>query len=170
MKKMRMTLLGVSAAALLGSIMVPATVDAKTRVHVAVKTPHVKVGVTNTSRHLDNRGGFHPVRTYDVGNRNRAIALRLASYTGVSPKVMLRLKRRGFNWVQIGRRIGISRQVVKAAMYPHTWKRFLRLERQRCGTDFYLKGQVYLDTHDGFEDSGFSDDYFDKKVIKYKTR
>jgi hypothetical protein len=65
-----------------------------------------------------------------VDGRDRRIADRLSDYTGVSKRELLRLRRDGYRWSEIGRRLELPRHVVQAAADRDSWREFLRHERR----------------------------------------
>ncbi len=110
---------------------------AKVRVKATVRTPYGSV-------RIDNSHGpriVTPRRQVEVRitRQDKKIAKRLARYTGVSKREILRLKRQGYRWGEIARWLDVSRQVVHAAKHQQSWQRFLKAERrhQRCGTGYH---------------------------------
>jgi hypothetical protein len=88
-----------------------------------------------------------------VSKRDKKIARRLGRYTGVPKRELLRLKRMGYSWREIGNWLGISKQAVRAAKSKGRWARFL--ERQRHGR--YREIGRYSD-HGRFGDDCYYDD------------
>ena len=62
---------------------------------------------------------------YRVTQKDRKIAGRLGRYTGVSKRELVQLKKQGYSWNEIGRWLGISPKVVRAAKSNHKWERFI---------------------------------------------
>lgn len=74
------------------------------------------------------------VRTED-SRHDRQVARRLARHTGVDRGELLRLRRLGYDWVEIGLWLELPRQAVRAAQHDDSWERYLRsvhrLDRDR---------------------------------------
>lgn len=108
--------------------------EAVIRVGVSLHAPNVRVRVGNTSygRYRRSRVVRIPVRRhtyYRIAKHDRMIARRLAWYTGVPAKRLIRLRRFGYRWFEIGRWLDLPRPVVRAAMHQRSWNRFLRTGR-----------------------------------------
>jgi hypothetical protein len=156
---MRLNLLAVSTLALIAGCGIVSNASAVVRVEATVRTPNVRVRVSNKPAHypirvrkpLPMRGyGHHRMLAQD-----RMIARRLARYTGVPARELIHMKRLGYNWFEIGRWLYLPRPVVRAAMHERSWRRFLRMERRLAfsGTRTYAWRHVtYLD------DDGSSDE------------
>ena len=136
------SLLGVTAVALF--LFAADDAEAKVRVKAKVRTPYGVVHVDNgpSERQRVVRRGHLPARRhYDVRitKQDRKVAKRLAWYTGVSKREILRLKRQGYKWGEIGRYLDVSRSVVRAAKHTPSWRRFVNHEQryERCGTGDY---------------------------------
>jgi hypothetical protein len=157
-----MNLLGLVALALAAGILTVQDAQAKVRVKATLRTPNVRVDFGNgsscrfhncTIRHMPI-----PVnhRYFKIGRRDRTIAVRLARYTGVPSRDLLRLRRHGFRWFEIGRFLHLPRPVVRAAMNHRTWKRFLREQRwiARHGNDRRrVRGVAHsYDVYDDYDD------------------
>ncbi len=135
MRKTRMILLSLIALALLVGSGFMRNAEAGIRVDATLYTPtvHVSIGNMSSGRHQGYTIGHLPIRRprhYKVGRRDRAIAHRLARYTGVPARRLTRLRAYGYNWSEIGRWLCLPRQVVRAAMYQRSWNRFLREGRR----------------------------------------
>jgi hypothetical protein len=138
MNRMRVSLIGLVAIILLVGSGIVQDAEAEVRFDVTMRTPIVRVRVGNTHplhyrtvriRRLPIRGrGF-----YRISKQDRRIARRLAMYTGVPVRELLRLRRYGYQWFEIGRWLRLPRQAVRAATHKGTWKRFLREERMLVG-------------------------------------
>jgi hypothetical protein len=133
MNKKRMSLLSLLALALLVLALPGIVQDAEAviRVSASLHTPNVRVRVGNTSysRYRHARVVRVPVRRrmyYRIAKHDWRIAQRLAWYTGVPAKKLIRLRRHGYRWFEIGRWLDLPRPVVQAAMHKRSWKRFLR--------------------------------------------
>ncbi len=118
--------------------------EARVRVKAKVRTPYGVVHVDNgpSERHRVVRRGHLPARRhYDVRitKQDRQVAKRLAWYTGVSKQEILRLKRQGYRWGEIGRWLDVPRAVAQAAKHTPSWRRLVNHDRryERCGTDDY---------------------------------
>ena len=158
MSKIRISILSLLALALLIGQATVSDADAKVRVKVTLQTPNARVRISNTSssyqriytnRHLPVRVNIH----YRISQRDRAIARRLAGYTGVPTRELIQLRRQGYRWFEIGRWLYLPRPVVRAAMHHRSWNRFLREERwlARCDHDPY-RGRIMVDAHNGYYD------------------
>lgn len=140
MKKMRMNLLAVTAVGFLLGLVLVEKSAAEVRVDARVKTPHVRVRISNAPIVLDGvyKKKHPPVRkkrSYGISKRDRAIAHRLAQYTGAPARKLLKLRRRGYSWFKIGRFLNLRAPVVYAAGNQRRWNRFLFEESRmaRCG-------------------------------------
>jgi hypothetical protein len=134
------SLLGLTALALFLFAAVD-NAEAKVRVQATVRTPYGAVHIDNGSparyrspRVLPARGHYY-VKTA-ITKRDRKIAKRLARYTGVSQREILRLRRQGYRWGEIGNWLDLPRPVIRAAQHQQSWQRFLRHNRgyEKCGT------------------------------------
>ena len=139
MKKKRMSLM---AAGLALAFVTGFMTDARAGIRVAatVRTPEVSVHFDNgPSCNYYSRCGREVRRLpdrrymrYEITRRDRMIARHMAWYTGVPLRDLVRLRRRGYNWFEIGRWIYVPRRVVRAAMNRRSWDRFLREERRHA--------------------------------------
>lgn len=134
MNRMRVSLIGLMVVILLIGSGIVQDAEAEVRFDVTMSTPNVRIRIGNTPpihyrtvrvRRLPINGR----RFYRISKRDRRIARRLAMYTGVPKRELLRLRRYGYQWFEIGRWLHLPRPVVRAAMHKGTWKRFLREER-----------------------------------------
>ena len=105
MSKIRISILSLLALALLIGQATVSDADAKVRVKVTLQTPNARVRISNTSssyhriyrtRHLPIRVNIH----YRISQRDRAIAHRLARYTGVPRRELIQLRRQGVSLVR----------------------------------------------------------------------
>ena len=133
MRKMRTTILSVTALAMFILPFKASNADAKVRVNATLRTPTVRIHVGND--YANYKRGYkrrhRPTRTHMyvwITRQDRAIAHRLAWYTGVPSREFIQLKRQGYRWPEIGRWFYVSRPVVRAAMQRRTWRRFLHDE------------------------------------------
>jgi hypothetical protein len=127
----------ITLAIILGSSFVP-DAEAGIRVNAIVRTPNVRVHYTNSTNY--HRGHVRVIEptcrvTLPITQRDRKIARRLSNYTGVSARRMLKMRRNGYYWGEIGNWIGVHRTVVVAAKNGQSWKRFLREEARLARRD-----------------------------------
>lgn len=134
MNRMRVSLVSLMIVIFLIGSGIVQNAEAEVRFDVTMRIPNVRVRIGNT--HPGNhrtvrvrRLPIHGRRLYRMSKKDRSIARRLAIYTGVSERELLRLRRYGYQWFEIGRWLHLPRPVVRAAMHKGTWKRFLREER-----------------------------------------
>ncbi len=142
------TVLGLTALALFlfGAVN---EAEAGVRVKAKVRTPYgvVRVDTGHSERYRSERyrtvrRAPLPVRRhveYRVTKQDRKIAQRLASYTGISKRQLLKLKRQGYRWNEIGRWYELPRQMVRAAKHKRSWKDYVNADRhgQHCSNDYY---------------------------------
>ena len=155
MKRMRMNLLILIGLALLVIPCIVQGAEAEIRFNAALRTPNVSVRIGNTpiGPYRLYRGGYLPIRMlqrYRIRERDQRIALRLSRYTGVPVRELIRLRRRGYTWIEIGRWLRLPPPVVSAAMNQKSWKRFLREERMyaRHGANRRSRrGAIYFDDY-----------------------
>ena len=130
---MKRLLKGFAGLALLALFVLPVLAEgaeAQVRFNVAVNTPNIRVRVGNDSfRHSRvHRTVPRPVRIDRYVREDRQIAIRLAVYAGVRQRKLIRLRRQGYRWFEIGRMYHIPARVVRAAMNPRGWDRFCKNE------------------------------------------
>lgn len=156
--KMRIAILSLMTPALLAVPGIAEKAKADVRVKATIKTPAVRIHVTNRpSRHyVERRRPIRVATVYRVTGRDRVIARRLQTYSGVPARRMILMKRRGLNWFQIGNRLRIPQYVVRAAVHTRSWKRFMLAERRRgrCGTVTYHNERVVTSAFNDFFDDG----------------
>lgn len=112
-----------------------ANASAQVRVRARINTPYGSVRVSNTHtgryqmprRHLE----------YRVSRHDKKMAKRLARYSGVAKRQILRLRRQGYTWHEIGRWLDVSPRVVRAARHQGSWRRFLNHERRYASCNRY---------------------------------
>lgn len=135
MEKMRKIILTAAAIAFAAGLGIAGdSVAAEVRFEATVRTPNVSFHVGNTPVYraeyrrapLSARRGHR----YVLVARDRIIARRLARYTGVPVGDLLRLRRYGYTWFEIGRWLGVGPRVVRAAMHKKTWNRFMLNQRR----------------------------------------
>ncbi len=123
---------------LLISFMAVQTAEAKVRVRSSIRTPHIGIRVNTrpvVQRHLVVRRVPLPVRRhahFEITKEDRKMAKRLARYTGVTKRELIRLRRQGYRWMEIGRWLELPRSTVRAARDAHSWKHFLRYEQRNA--------------------------------------
>ena len=135
MKKTRMRLLALAALTIVVGVGIAQDARAEIRISAVVHTPNVSVRVGNNPSgyyyiHPDRRLPARRYMRYEITRRDRMIARRLTWYTGVSFGKLLRLRRHGYRWFEIGRWLHVPRTVVRAAMHQRSWNRFLHEERR----------------------------------------
>ena len=95
------------------------------RVKAKIRTPDIRVRIGDNTPDglvIHHRKGFAARRhTGRIARRDIRIAKRIAWYTGVPVKRLARMRRRGFNWFEIGRSLRVPRPVVRAAMSQKGW-------------------------------------------------
>lgn len=140
MKTMRTSIPILAAAALILMALAPRPAEAGIRVSATLSTPHV--GIHLSTGHPDRCPGCVraplPVRRYaalKLAKHDRQVAERLADFTGVRKQELLRLRRHGYSWLEIGLHLGLSRQAVNASFTARTWQRYLNGPRPyvKCG-------------------------------------
>lgn len=129
----RRDLTTVIAIGIILGVLAASQAKAGIRVNARVRVPG---GVIQVDHHRHGRP--LPRRCLvprEITRHDRKVAGRLARYTGEKKRDILRLRRVGFRWQEIGRWLGISRRTVQAAQHGDTWRLHLRrvnrLDRQR---------------------------------------
>jgi len=134
MNTTRNSIVALAALTIILGIGLADSAEAKIRVSATLRTPHAVVHYDNgPAPRVIYRDRALPVRHYmkaKVSKRDRRIAKRLARYTGVPKRELIHLKRMGYRWGEIGRWLGVSPRVVRAAKQSRSWDRFLRYERR----------------------------------------
>lgn len=135
MNTLRMMLLSLGT---LIAFLAPVSAQAGTRdvqIRARVRVPGVSVEIGhrhrdgyNNSRHLRVDRNYH-----NQNKEDRKIARRLASYSGIPKYKIMRLRDRGLRWTEIGYRLNLPRQVVRAAYSAKSWRRFMK-PAHWCGT------------------------------------
>jgi hypothetical protein len=137
MKRELMRLTTLAAVTVAALIFFAAQADAEIRVVASVNAPGVRVHASNvpscyhSTEYYGRREACRHMR-YEITRRDLRIARRLAYFSGVPARRLTRLRRRGFQWFEIGRMIYVPRYVVRAAMHQRSWNRFLREERRHA--------------------------------------
>lgn len=133
MRRMRMTL----AAAVLVFALSAGSVEADgmdVRFDASINTPGMSVRIGNMphGRYYQARRRPLPARRIQQVRLDRIdwrIADRMAWYTGVPERRLIRLRRMGYSWGEIGRWLGMSRPAIRATRHMKSWKRYIREER-----------------------------------------
>ena len=142
MKKTRITHLSLIVLILLLGAGLARNAGAEVRVNASLHTPNMHLRIGNAparpypgimSGHLRLARRHH----YRVTARDRMIALRLARYTGVPAARLIRIRSYGYNWFEIGRWLHLPRPVIRAAMHPRSWNRYLRGQGRFAGRVVY---------------------------------
>lgn len=132
MKTTRTTLAAITALTIILGFGALDRAEAAIRVQATLRTPNVDIVIGNrpaVRRVLPLRP--LPVRAHlqaAVTRRDARIARRLARYTGVSRGEILRARRMGYTWREIGRWLDVPVRVLDAAMSSREWNR-----TQSCG-------------------------------------
>lgn len=159
MKTMRMNMLLVVililSMILIVSVGGVAKAKADVRVQATLRTPAVRVSVDSSPRYHTERRVVRrtPVtmqrrEIVRLTKQDRRIAKRLAWYTDVPKRELISLRKRGYEWMEIGMWLELPRSVVHAAYDQHSWKRFLRHDgRQVCQSParYTNRGTYYID-------------------------
>jgi hypothetical protein len=110
------------------------------RVDVAVNTPNVRIHAGNDpschycidqDRRIQNRR-YNRYEAFELTRRDRMIARHMTWYTGVRLGEVIRLRRHGYNWFEIGQYLHMPRPIVRAAMNQKSWDRFLHQQRRHA--------------------------------------
>ena len=138
MRTARMTLLSLIALALLIGPGAIRNAEAGIRVRATVRTPVVRIQVgSRPAYHSCNYRCDHQPNRYRTADlitrRDRRIAKRLAWYTGLPTREVLRLKRMGYGWREIGRWLDVPPRVVSASLESRSWKRYRDNDHHRHG-------------------------------------
>lgn len=156
MKRMNKSLMAIAALALIATPLLVGDAEAETEVrfNAILRTPNMSVRIGNVpaGRYGGYRVGHLPVRPrrqYRIIKRDRQIAGRLAWYTGVPVRELVRLRTHGYNWLEIGRWLRLPRRVVRAAFNQRSWKRFTHGGRRLAGhgADRYEHHEVIVYNH-----------------------
>lgn len=136
-------LTGLMALALLITMVPLQQAEAGIQVRATVTTPHIRVRVSTDPApvyrytHLRNLPPRHCAMVV-IDKQDRRIARRLARYTGYEKQELLRLRRQGYSWQEIGGWLNLRPQVVRAAHGARSWEQYLHGGRQvkvvRCAT------------------------------------
>jgi hypothetical protein len=136
-RKMK-SVMAIAALALLATLVVAQDAMAEIRINAALHTPGLSVRIGNAPtgpygsirvRHLPIRRNMHR----RIVKRDRLIAGRLAWYTGVPERELIRLRAYGYNWFEIGAYFRLPKVVIRAAFNQRKWSRFTRDGRCLAG-------------------------------------
>jgi hypothetical protein len=135
MKRERMRLLTLAAATIAFVVLFAMRAGAEIRVAASVSVPGVMVSVGTVPSCHYTIEQYRPMPErrymyYEVTRQDRMIARRVNWYTGVPLGELLRLRRDGYDWFEIGIWLHMARPVVRAAMDQRSWDRFV-LDMQR---------------------------------------
>jgi len=119
MKRMSTSMMAIAALVLLAALMIVRDAQAEIRVGAALHTPGLRVRIGNAPAgpYGSIRVGHLPVLAdmhYRIVKRDRLIAGRLAWYTGVPARELIRLRAYGY----------LPKAVVRAAFSRKKWNRF----------------------------------------------
>ncbi len=130
MKKIRKQLVGLTILTIMAGLSLTGDAGAGIRRRVPIKSSGKVIRTLRVSPAYQSGLTVvrYPVyrRRIPVSARSRAIAIRLARYTGVSLREIYRLRRCGYSWYRIGRYLRLPRSVVRTAMHRRSWRRLLR--------------------------------------------
>lgn len=131
MRRMKKSVMAVAALALLATLATVQDAEAEVLISAAIHTPglSVRIGNAPAGPYGSIRVGHLPVRKnmyYRVVERDRLIAGRLAWYTGVPVRELIRLRAYGYNWFEIGAWLRLPKAVVQASFNQKRWGRFTR--------------------------------------------
>lgn len=168
MKRLRTSLLIITALAVLAGPSMVENATAGVRVKATLRTPNVsvRVGYGPSSHYRSFVRKPLPIRrvSYEViiTAQDRKIARRLARYTGVPARELIFLKKRGFTWFSIGLWLELPRQTIRAAFSQRSWNQFLRHDRRMhcCGDTICRNHQIVWVDSDTYVDE-YDDDYYD---------
>jgi hypothetical protein len=157
MKKERMRRMTIAAVTFAAVAVIAMQASAGIRIVASVNTPAASVHVCtvpscNYRIDYDRRVDVRRHAYYEITNRDKRIARRLAYFTGVPARKLVNLRRRGFRWAEIGDMIHLPRPVVRAAFSQKSWDRFLRQERRHA--KMYGKHKQHVTYYDGREYRG----------------
>ena len=125
----RLTHFGLPVLVLLLALSAVDEAQARIRVQATVRTPYMTVQVDNGPY---GQARVHravlPVRHLEVRRvsaRDRNVARRLSRFTGVPRPELVQLRREGNTWREIGRWLGVPRQVIRASLNGKSWRMFM---------------------------------------------
>jgi hypothetical protein len=133
MEKKRMRQMTIAAVTFAAVAVIAMQASAEIRIVASVNTPGASVHACNVPSCYYGTGYYRRVPAirhvhYEITKRDRKISRRLAYFSGVPAHKLVRLRRRGFRWFEIGRMIHVPCRVVRAAFNERSWNRFLHQE------------------------------------------
>ena len=142
----------LAALAFAAGTMIAAEAAAEVRFNAVVHTPaiSVRIGTNPAGYPIMRQVRPLPARRFArrLARTDMQIAGRLSWYTRVPAGELLRYRRYGYGWYEIGSWLYIPRGVVRAAMHQGSWNRFLyaqgydRRYRERHG-EWRGHGEMY---------------------------
>ena len=152
MKTTKTYLLSLIALALLIGPGAIRNAEAGIRVSATLRTPNVRVRLNNSpvchtcNYRCDYRNHrvHRDLMVHRITKRDKRIAKRLAWYTGLPTREVLRLKRMGYDWRQIGRWLDVPPRVVRASLESRDWKRYRDGDHHRHASN---RGRVRRSDH-----------------------
>jgi len=137
MKTTRTIPMALAALTILLGLGLAGRAEARIRVQATLSTPHVGIVIGNgpvITRPVPLRPlPVRVQRTFPVSKRDQRIARRLARYTGVSRGELIRARRMGYTWREIGAWLGVPPRVLQAAMSSRHWEGFPRSQGRHAG-------------------------------------
>lgn len=137
MKTHRYRFSGILSLALLIATFSADRADAGLRVRADVRVPGGVIRLQTTGepvrliQRLPAPNGRRVVMRAEASRHDRQVARRLARYTGVERGELLRLRRLGYDWIEIGLWLELPRRAVRAAQHDASWERYLRSVHRR---------------------------------------
>jgi len=129
MRTKRRILMTLAALAFAAATAMASDAVAEIQFSAVVHTPivSVRIGTTPAGHPIMRPVRPLPLRrfVYRIGNNDVRIAERLSWYTGVPMAELLRHRRCGYSWYEIGSWLYVPGRVVRAAMNQGSWNRFL---------------------------------------------
>ncbi|MDD3642708.1 MAG: hypothetical protein PHQ19_04500 [Candidatus Krumholzibacteria bacterium] len=164
MRTKRMDLLVLVAMIFAAGALIATDVAAEVRFDATVRTPVMSIRIGNAYvgyrpvgriRPLPVRGPIRRAVRFDI-----QVAHRLAWYTGMPQGELLKYRRYGYSWHEIGQWLSVPGRVVRAAMSERGWNRFLHEGGYHAGY-FGDRGRDRnkRDRHDRHGRGGDRDDY-----------
>ncbi len=152
MKREQMGRMAISAAAFTAVAAFATRTDARVRVRAEINVPVAWVYPGNAPSCYDDAHYYRraPARRHvylEIKKKDRRIARRLAWFSGVPARELVRLRMNGFGWFEIGRIIYVPRPVVRAAMHRRSWNRLLADEWIRARTGVTRRGRNFPHPH-----------------------
>ena len=136
MKTHRYRFSGILALALLIATFSAGRADARLQVRADVRVPGgvIRLQTDGQPLRVIQRLPAPVGRRLDLRDeaphRDRQVARRLARHTGVARDEILRLRRLGYEWTEIGMWLQLPRRAISAAQRQQSWERYLRTVRR----------------------------------------